>query len=57
MSNSTQARQHARQDRDTRHDLAVREASLTTQLTSILEGIERLKVQVARLQERRAQLA
>ena len=49
-------RQTARQDRDKRHDLAVREGSLTTQLTSILEGIERLKVQVARLQERRAQL-
>ncbi|MGB0449214.1 MAG: chromosome segregation protein SMC [Porticoccaceae bacterium] len=50
------SRQTARQDRDKRHDLAVREGSLTTQLTSILEGIERLKVQVARLQERRAQL-
>jgi len=50
------SRQSARQDRDKRHDLAVREGSLTTQLTSILEGIERLKVQVARLQERRAQL-
>jgi chromosome segregation protein len=50
------SRQVARQDRDKRHDLAVREGSLTTQLTSILEGIERLKVQVARLQERRAQL-
>ena len=50
------SRQAARQDRDTRHDLAVREGSLTTQLSSILEGIERLKVQVARLQERRAQL-
>ena len=50
------ARQQARQDRDKRHDLAVRETSLSTQLTSILEGIERLKVQVARLQERRAQL-
>ena len=46
----------ARQDRDKRHDLAVREGSLTTQLNSILEGIERLKVQVARLQERRTQL-
>ena len=50
------SRQSARQDRDKRHDLAVREGSLTTQLNSILEGIERLKVQVARLQERRAQL-
>jgi chromosome segregation protein len=50
------SRQAARQDRDKRHDLAVREGSLTTQLNSILEGIERLKVQVARLQERRAQL-
>jgi chromosome segregation protein len=50
------SRQTARQDRDKRHDLAVREGSLTTQLNSILEGIERLKVQVARLQERRAQL-
>ncbi len=50
------ARQKARQDRDERHDLAVREGSLSTQLSSILEGIERLKVQVARLQERRTQL-
>ena len=50
------SRQMSRQDRDKRHDLAVREGSLTTQLTSILEGIERLKVQVTRLQERRAQL-
>ena len=50
------ARQKARQDRDQRHDLAVREGSLSTQLSSILEGIERLKVQVARLQERRTQL-
>jgi chromosome segregation protein len=49
-------RQKARQDRDQRHDLAVREGSLSTQLSSILEGIERLKVQVARLQERRTQL-
>ncbi|UVW34525.1 chromosome segregation protein SMC [SAR92 clade bacterium H455] len=50
------ARQKARQDRDQRHDLAVREGSLSTQLSSILEGIERLTVQVARLQERRTQL-
>jgi chromosome segregation protein len=50
------SRQKARQDRDQRHDLAVREGSLSTQLSSILEGIERLKVQVARLQERRTQL-
>ena len=50
------ARGQARQNRDQRHDLAVRETSLSTQLSSILEGIERLKVQVARLQERRAQL-
>ena len=50
------SRKTARQDRDNRHDLAVREGSLTTQLNSIIEGIERLKVQVARLQERRAQL-
>jgi len=51
-----EVRQQARQDRDQRHDLAVREGSLSTQLSSILEGIERLKVQVARLQERRTQL-
>ncbi len=49
-------RHTARQDRDKRHDLAVREGALSTQLNSILEGIERLKVQVARLQERREQL-
>jgi len=51
-----EVRQQARQDRDQRHDLAVREGSLSTQLSSILEGIERLKVQVARLQERHTQL-
>jgi chromosome segregation protein len=50
------SRQTARQDRDKRHDLAVREGALSTQLSSILEGIERLKIQVARLQERREQL-
>ena len=50
------SRQTAGIDRDKLQELAVRESSLTTQLKSILEGIERLKVQVARLQERREQL-
>ena len=49
-------RRRASQDRDLRQSLAVREGSLTTQLKSIRDGIERLTVQVARLQERREQL-
>ncbi len=51
-----QARQSARHDRDRRHELAMREKSVSTQLQSIREGIGRLEVQVARLQERREQL-
>ena len=49
-------RQTARHDRDRRQELAMREGSLTTQLTSIREGIGRLETQVERLQERRQQL-
>ena len=51
-----QVRQTARHDRDRRQELAMREGSLGTQLTSINEGIGRLEVQVERLQERREQL-
>ena len=51
-----QARQSARHDRDRSHELAMREKSVSTQLQSIREGIGRLEVQVARLQERREQL-
>jgi len=51
-----QTRQSARHDRDRRHELAMREKSVSTQLQSILEGISRLEVQVARLEERREQL-
>ena len=51
-----QARQSARHDRDRKHELAMREKSVSTQLQSILEGIGRLEVQVTRLQERREQL-
>jgi chromosome segregation protein len=51
-----QARQSARHDRDRKHELAMREKSVSTQLQSIREGIGRLEVQVARLQERREQL-
>ncbi|MEH6466105.1 MAG: chromosome segregation protein SMC, partial [Porticoccus sp.] len=51
-----QARQSARHDRDRSHELAMREKSVSTQLQSIREGIGRLEIQVARLQERREQL-
>jgi chromosome segregation protein len=51
-----EVRQTARHDRDRRQELAMREGSLTTQLTSIREGIGRLETQVERLQERRQQL-
>lgn len=51
-----QARQSARHNRDRKHELAMREKSVSTQLQSILEGIGRLEVQVTRLQERREQL-
>jgi chromosome segregation protein len=50
------ARQRARHDRDKLHELAMRERSVSTQLDSIREGIGRLEVQVARLDERREQL-
>ena len=51
-----QTRQSARHDRDRRHELAMREKSVSTQLQSIREGISRLEIQVERLQERREQL-
>ncbi|MEZ5529975.1 MAG: chromosome segregation protein SMC [Porticoccaceae bacterium] len=51
-----QARQSARHDRDRKHELAMREKSVSTQLHSIREGLGRLEIQVARLQERREQL-
>lgn len=51
-----QARQSARHDRDRSHELAMREKSVSTQLQSVREGIGRLEIQVARLQERREQL-
>ncbi|WP_461518907.1 chromosome segregation protein SMC [Porticoccus sp.] len=51
-----QARQSARHDRDRKHELAMRDKSVSTQLHSIREGIGRLEIQVARLQERREQL-
>ena len=51
-----EVRQTARHDRERRQELAMREGSLTTQLTSIREGIGRLETQVERLQERRQQL-
>ncbi|MGK2914653.1 MAG: chromosome segregation protein SMC [Porticoccaceae bacterium] len=46
----------ARQHRDRAHELALRQQSVSAQLTSIRAGIERLEVQVARLSERRAAL-
>jgi chromosome segregation protein len=49
-------RQRARHDRDKVHELAMREQSVSTQLSSIKEGITRLEVQVARLQERQQTL-
>ena len=51
-----QVRQSARHDRDRKHELDMREKSVSTQLQSIRAGIERLEIQVTRLQERRAQL-
>lgn len=51
-----QARQTARHDRDRKHELAMREKSVSTQLQSIREGISRLEIQVERLQHRREQL-
>lgn len=49
-------RQRARHDRDKVHELAMREQSVSTQLSSIKEGIARLEVQVARLKERQQTL-
>ncbi|TNF08080.1 MAG: chromosome segregation protein SMC, partial [Gammaproteobacteria bacterium] len=51
-----ESRQNARHDRDRKHELAMREKSISTQLQSIREGIGRLETQVERLQERREQL-
>lgn len=50
------ARQKARHDRDHHHELAMRERSISTQLQSVRGGIDRLAVQVERLEERRVQL-
>ena len=50
------ARQRARHSRDRLHELSMRERSVSTQLNAVREGLERLEVQVARLQERREQL-
>ena len=49
-------RQRARHDRDKVHELAMREQSVSTQLSSIKEGIARLEVQVDRLKERQQTL-
>ena len=50
------ARQVSQGDRDQAHDLAMRERSASTKLQSILEGIERLENQAARLGEKKQQL-
>ncbi len=50
------ARQKARTDRDHSHELAMRERSITTQLQSLRSSIDRLVVQVERLEQRRSQL-
>ena len=49
-------RRASQADRDQAHDLAMREKSVSTKLQSILEGIERLENQTARLGEKRQQL-
>lgn len=49
-------RQRARHQRDRLHELAMRERSVSAQLSSIGEGIERLEQQVERLRERRETL-
>lgn len=49
-------RQTARQHRDNRQQLALREGSLSTQLASIKDAIVRLELQFKRLEERRAEL-
>src|SRR5690606_21434867 len=50
------ARQRARHTRDRLHELSMRERSVSTQLQAVKEGLGRLEIQVARLQERRDQL-
>ncbi|MCB1667926.1 MAG: chromosome segregation protein SMC [Pseudomonadales bacterium] len=50
------ARQSARHDRDHHHELQMRERSVSTQLQSLQSSVERLIVQVNRLEERREQL-
>ncbi|HUH38751.1 MAG TPA: chromosome segregation protein SMC [Spongiibacteraceae bacterium] len=52
-----EARQKARHDKDSAHQLAMRQQSLQAQLQSIHDSIERTARQVAQLEERRAQLA
>ncbi len=49
-------RQDARHKRDRKHELAMREKSVSTQLLSLKEGIARLDTQVERLAARRTQL-
>lgn len=51
-----EARTKANQDGTQYQQLVMREGSLSTQLTSVKEGIQRLESQVERLQERRDQL-
>ena len=51
------ARQKARQDKDSAHEVAIRYQSLDTQVKSVRESIERSDRQVAQLQERRESLS
>ena len=55
-SDLDQARQSARHSRDRRHELEMRERSVSAQLQAVGESVARLEVQVARLEERREQL-
>ena len=50
------ARSLAREDRENRQELTVRDNSLTTQLFSVQESISRLAIQLERLGERRSEL-
>ena len=56
MSFILNALKKAEQDRSQRQQLEMRQRSLSTQLESVREGIQRLQVQVERLGERREQL-
>src|SRR5690606_23599100 len=55
-SDLDQACQSARHSRDRRHELEMRERSVSAQLQAVGESVARLEVQVARLEERREQL-